>query len=214
MLDFMKPNTARQKTGWAAAAAIGVAMCAGYRGLCRAPVCRYGRTGHPITWCYGETKADGPVPTMNATFTKEQCTDLLEKSLVKYDNGIKKYIHVVMGRKHRSSDDGRGLQSRHRYLQEGSMTRYLNVGGNFNRWAQTATYNRYHPLACQALLQYDHANGKAARLTRRRQAEAETLPQRRRTTQIVNGPLVSRMKKDVYATITIGGMKGNSRMSV
>src|SRR5271170_2472255 len=40
-------------------------------------------TGHPITWCYGETHADGPIPPMGTIFTKAECTAELQESLTK-----------------------------------------------------------------------------------------------------------------------------------
>ena len=175
MLDFMKPNTARQKTGWAAAAAMTVAMCASFEGFAAHPYVDTVGRGHPETYCYGETAADGPVPAYGTLFTKEQCTELLKKSLVKYNNGIKQYIKVTMGANTEGAMTDAAYNLGVGIFKKGSMTRDLNVGGNFNPdGAQTVTYKRYHPLACQALLQYDHANGKRlAGLTRRRQAEAK-----------------------------------------
>ena len=178
MLDFMKPNTARQKTGWAAAAAMTVAMCAGFEGFAAHPYVDTVGRGHPISWCYGETKSDGPVPRMNATFTKEQCGDLLQKSLVKYNTGIKKYIHVVMGAQTEAAMTDAAYNLGTGLFAHGSMTRYLNAGGDFNSdGAQTAIYHRNHPRACSALLAYNHGtvHGRSTvlpGLTRRRAAEA------------------------------------------
>ena len=174
MLDFMKPNTARQKTGWAAAAVMTVAMAASFEGFAAHPYVDRVGTGHPITWCYGETKSDGPVPKMTATFTKEQCGDLLQKSLVKYNTGVKKYIHVVMGAQTEAAMTDAAYNLGVGIFVHGSMTRYLNAGGDFNdSGIQSAVYKRNHPRACNALLGYDHAQGRRLPgLTRRRNAEA------------------------------------------
>jgi len=174
MLDFMKPNTARQKTGWAAAAAMTVAMAASFEGFAAHPYVDRVGTGHPITWCYGETKSDGPVPRMNATFTKAQCTELLKTSMVKYNNGIKQYIHVIMGAQTEAAMTDAAYNLGYGVFKRGAMTRYLNAGGNFNdNGSQSVVYKRNHPLACNALKAYVRGNGRVLPgLVRRRAAEA------------------------------------------
>jgi len=42
------------------------------------------------TVCYGATAAEGV--DLNRTYTKQECADMLKKSIVKYDNGIKACI--------------------------------------------------------------------------------------------------------------------------
>lgn len=174
MLDFMKPQTARQKTGWAAAAAMTVAMAASFEGYAAHPYVDYVGTGHPITWCYGETKADGPVPKMNATFSEAYCKESLTKKLAKYNDGIKKYIKVVMGPQTEAAMTDAAYNLGTGVFAHGAMTRYLNAGGNFNdSGSQSAAYRRNHPAACDSLKAYVHASGKVVKgLVRRRNAEA------------------------------------------
>jgi len=70
---------------------IAVPLVAGFEGYASKPyVDRIGR-GHPVTWCYGETKADthGVVPPMNRYFTKAECTAALQDKLINvYDPAI------------------------------------------------------------------------------------------------------------------------------
>jgi len=170
----LRPQTARQKTGWAVAGTICVGLCAGFEGYAAHPYVDRVGTGRPITWCYGETKADGPVPSMNATFTKQQCEDMLVKSLVKYDDAIKKYIKVVMGPNTEAAMADAAYNLGPGVFARGGMTRYLNAGGDFNaNGAQTPVYHRNHPQACNSLKAYVRAQGKVlAGLVRRRNAEA------------------------------------------
>lgn len=44
-------------------------------------------TGHPVTYCYGQTDEFGKVKE-GTRFTKQQCDALLAKSLVKYIEGV------------------------------------------------------------------------------------------------------------------------------
>lgn len=44
-------------------------------------------TGHPVTYCYGQTDEFGKV-AVGTRFTKKQCDELLAKSLPKYIDGI------------------------------------------------------------------------------------------------------------------------------
>ncbi len=170
----IQPQTARQKTGWAVAAAMTVAMCASFEGYAAHPYVDRVGTGHPITWCYGETKSDGPVPKMNATFTKDQCSELLKQSLVKYNDGIKRYIKVVMGPHTEAAMTDAAYNLGYGVFAHGAMTRYLNAGGDFNPdGPQTETYRRNHPSACNALKAYVRGDGRVLPgLVRRRAAEA------------------------------------------
>jgi lysozyme len=171
--------SARQKTGWAAAAILTVTMCASFEGYAKHPYVDYVGRGHPITWCFGETKTDGPIPKMTATFTREQCDELLKKSLVKYNIEINKYIHVVMGAQTEAAMTDAAYNLGSGIFKRGSMTRYLNAGGDFNDVvgaSQSVAYRRYHPLACHALRAYNHGtvHGRSTvlpGLTRRRAAE-------------------------------------------
>lgn len=44
-------------------------------------------TGHPVTYCYGQTNEFGKV-AVGTRFTKQQCDELLAQSLPKYIDGI------------------------------------------------------------------------------------------------------------------------------
>ena len=83
MLDSLwkKPNGTPHTGKIAAWLTICVTLCAGYEGYAAHPYVDRVGTGHPITWCYGETKSDAPVPTMNATFTEAYCKAELAKKL-------------------------------------------------------------------------------------------------------------------------------------
>jgi lysozyme len=170
----MQPGTSRQKTGWAVAGVICAGLCAGYEGFAAHPYVDTVGTGRPITWCYGETKADGPVPPMSATFTKQQCTDMLVQSLVKYDNGVKQYVKVIMGPQTEAAMVDAAYNLGYGVFAHGAMTTYLNKGGDFNpNGAQSATYRANHPHACDALKAYVRAQGRVLTgLVRRRASEA------------------------------------------
>jgi len=55
-------------------------------------------TGHPITWCHGQTPADEPNMKVHVgqRFTKEQCDAELAKSLPKYLDKIGPAVHVAI----------------------------------------------------------------------------------------------------------------------
>lgn len=164
LLDFVKhPATkaAGGVTATATAIALAVALIAPFEGYAKKPYVDWVGTGHPITWCYGQTKGDGyPVPPMNQTFTEAECRDMLDKSIAaKYEPYIAKCIHVALP-PHRHAailsfiyNLGPGA------LCNGPVGRYLNAGNV--------------AAACNSMLAYDHAAGRRlAGLTRRRQAEA------------------------------------------
>jgi lysozyme len=143
----------------AAAIAIAAVFIEPFEGYASKPYVDRVGTGHPITWCYGETKADAPVPPMGTLFTKAECTKELEHDLqTKYDPAVRKCIHVALP-PHREAalisfvyNLGPGP------LCNGPVGRYLNAGNV--------------PAGCNAMLAYDHAAGKRLPgLTRRRQAE-------------------------------------------
>jgi lysozyme len=52
-------------------------------------------TGHPITYCYGQTNENGTVK-VGQHFTPQQCSDLLAKTLPKYWDEISPCIHVAI----------------------------------------------------------------------------------------------------------------------
>ena len=141
---------------------IATPFVAGFEGYAKRPYVDAVGTGHPITWCYGETAADGgKVPVMGTLFTKAECTASLQDKLTRvYDPMVRKCIRVPLP-PHREAalvsfvfNLGPGAQC------SGPVGRYLNAGNVV--------------AACNSLLAYDHANGvRLAGLTRRRQAERQ-----------------------------------------
>src|SRR5277367_5114499 len=67
---------------------LAVTIVASFEGFASRPYIDKVGTGRPITWCYGKTKADGPVPPMTMVFTKAQCLDELGKDLQNYDTMV------------------------------------------------------------------------------------------------------------------------------
>jgi lysozyme len=59
-------------------------------------------TGHPMTYCYGQTDEFGKVKA-GTRFTKQQCDELLAKSLPKYLNKIEPCIKVPLPDKTKAS---------------------------------------------------------------------------------------------------------------
>ena len=132
---------------------------AGFEGYAKKPYVDTVGTGRPITWCFGETRADGPVPPLSKIFTKQECTAELERSLTtKYAPYVDRCIHVYLPPHRKAAlvsavyNLGPGL------VCSGPVGRYINAGNVV--------------AGCNALLAYDHAAGRrVAGLTRRRQAE-------------------------------------------
>ena len=143
----------------AAAIAIAVTFIQPFEGYAARPYVDTVGTGHPITWCYGETKADGPVPPLNKVFSKQECTVELQRDLTtKYYPEVLKCVHVPLP-PHRAAalvsfvyNLGAGA------LCNGAVARNLNAGNVV--------------AGCNAILAYNHASGRVvAGLTRRREAE-------------------------------------------
>lgn len=139
--------------------ALAVAFIQPFEGYAAKPYVDRIGTGQPVTWCYGETKADAPVPPLSKVFTKAECTQELEHDLAtKYDPAVRKCIHVPLP-PHREAalisfvyNLGPGA------LCNGPVARNLNAGNV--------------RAGCSAILAYNHAGGRVvAGLTRRRQAE-------------------------------------------
>ena len=59
-------------------------------------------TGHPVTYCYGETTEAGPVHA-GQKFTPKECSDLLKQSLPKYWDEIAPCIHNALPDKVKAS---------------------------------------------------------------------------------------------------------------
>lgn len=143
----------------AAWALIATTFVAGWEGFASKPYTDWIGTGHPVTWCYGETKADGPVPPMDTVFTKEECTaELQQKLTTKYDPAVRACIHVPLPPHREAALVSFAYNLGPAALCNGPVARYLNAGN------VTA--------ACNAMLAYNHAGGRVvAGLTNRRQAE-------------------------------------------
>lgn len=151
-------SAAATATRTAAWAAVAITIVASFEGYASRPYVDTVGTGHPITWCYGTTSADHPVPKKGTTFTEAECKQLLGIDLQKYDAMVRKCIHVALP-PHREA----ALVSFVYNLGPGALCNGA-VGRNINAGNVTA--------GCNAMLAYDHAAGRRlAGLTRRRQAE-------------------------------------------
>lgn len=145
-------------TTGAVAIAIAATFIAPWEGFAPKPYVDRIGTGQPITWCYGETKADGPVPPMNTVFTKKECTDELQKKLATiYAPGVAKCLHVAVGNNQMASAISFSYN-----LGVGAFcsgpARYFNAGNAV--------------AACNSYMAYNHAAGRVvAGLTNRRKAE-------------------------------------------
>ena len=149
-------DTHAKKAGWLA---IAIVFVAGFEGYASKPYVDYAGTGHPITWCFGATGLDGtPIPPMTKIFTKAECEQLLGVTLQKYDDAVKKCIHVPMGQ-----DTEAAVVSEAYNLGPGTVCKYvaprLNAGDVKG--------------ACAILRNFDHGAGgrQYPGLTRRRFAE-------------------------------------------
>jgi lysozyme len=139
-----------------------IACTSGYEGYASHPYVDKVGTGHPVTWCYGETEADAPIPSMSATFTKEQCQQQLGTSLVKYDAQIQKCIDPKVY----------AALPPHRHAALVSLD--YNIGpGNFCKSNVVRNLNAGKTqAACDAFLSWTHASGRVVQgLVNRRQSE-------------------------------------------
>ena len=65
--------------------AIATPFVGNFEGYASKPYIDWNGSGHPETWCYGETAADGgPVPKMGTLFTKAECEQMLDKEAARY----------------------------------------------------------------------------------------------------------------------------------
>jgi len=153
------PWATTQNQGRAAAwLTLAVALAAAFEGYAPHPYVDTLGKGHPITWCYGETKSDGPVPKMTATFSEAYCKEGLAKQLATvYGPAIEKCVPgMPPHRKAAIADAAYNLGPAS--VCTGAIGRNLATGNV--------------AAGCKALLGYNHANGRIlAGLTRRRQAE-------------------------------------------
>ena len=158
---FTRPNGTPHAGKVAAWLTIATVFVAAFEGFAAHPYVDRIGTGQPITWCYGQTAADGPIPKMTATFTKEECTAELAKNLeTVYDPAVRKCIHVSMPPHRRAAIVSAAYNLGPSAVCKGAIARNLNAGNV--------------AAGCKALLGYNHASGRVvAGLTRRRQAEYE-----------------------------------------
>jgi lysozyme len=112
-------------------------------------------TGHPLTWCHGETIGNARA---GQHFTKPECDAMLTARLPQYWDEIEPCIHVD------TSDNEKIAYTSTSY----------NIGSaGFCRSAMVRALNKGdHVGACNALMQYTHASGKFVQgLYNRRAAE-------------------------------------------
>lgn len=148
------PVPAAQKAGKAAAwLTICVVMVAGFEGLYTHP---YRDIVGVKTVCYGETAADGV--DLNRDYTKQECMDLLQKSLPKYDAELRKCIHVAMAPQVEAAVVSLGYNVGTAAVCRGSVAAALNRGD-----VRTA---------CNNFMLYDRAGGRVVQgLVNRRTQE-------------------------------------------
>jgi lysozyme len=114
-------------------------------------------TGRPVTWCYGETKGN---VKPGQKFTPQQCSDMLAKRLPEYNAEISKCISVPISDKARAAFISFAYNVGSGAFCKGEISKKLNSGDAFG--------------ACDAMLVYDHAQGRKVRgLTNRRNAERD-----------------------------------------
>jgi lysozyme len=148
--------------GAAAATAVWLVIAVGlvgpFEGLALKPyIDRIGR-GHPETWCYGKTAADGDPPPYSKVFTRAECDSELGQDLLIYDAMVHTCIHVDM--------------PPHREAAVVSFTYNLGIGA-LCHGAVAHRLNAGDVVGgCRAMLGYDHSLGRVRTgLTVRRRIE-------------------------------------------
>lgn len=112
-------------------------------------------TGHPLTWCHGETIGDAHA---GQKFTHAECDAMLAARLPSYWVAIEKCIHVETSDNEKIAYTSAAYNFGSAGFCKSSMARKLNAGD--------------HVGACDALMQYTHASGKFVQgLWNRRDAE-------------------------------------------
>ena len=183
----LQPQTTRQKTGWAAAAAISVTLVAGFEGFASKPYVDTVGTGHPETWCYGETAADGGrVPAYGTLFTKAECQASLQEKLAKvYDPMVRQCIktEALDGFPNREAslvsfvyNGGQGWLCVPTVRKiNGVPTVYpASKPSRFTAVARNINADNY-VAGCNAMLAYDRANGRVLSGLQRRRAQEAAL---------------------------------------
>jgi lysozyme len=152
-------RAAKQPASWIVIAVTCVSL---FEGFASKPYVDRVGTGQPITWCYGETKSDHPVPAMGTTFTKAECQAILATDLPKYDAQIQKCLTPATYA---------GLPP---YRHAALVSFTYNVGGGaFCKSSIVKYLNAGNPTAaCNAMLQYNRGGGKVLQgLVNRRNTE-------------------------------------------
>ena len=142
--------------------AIAITVVSAFEGYSSKPYVDGVGRGHPETWCFGETKADGPPPPYSKVFTKEECQSELGRDLPKYDAPLQKCLkpavyaalpphrHAALVSLAYNVGDSAVCKSR--------VVRELNAGNV--------------AAACNDFLAFDRANGRVLKgLANRRRAE-------------------------------------------
>lgn len=112
-------------------------------------------TGHPLTWCHGETIGNARA---GQKFTKSQCDAMLAARLPQYWDEIEPCIHVETSDNEKIAYTSTAYNIGSAGVCRSAMVRRLNAGD--------------HKGACDALMQYTHASGKFVQgLANRRTAE-------------------------------------------
>lgn len=114
-------------------------------------------TGRPVTYCYGQTNEAGDVK-VGQKFTPQQCSDLLAKTLPKYNAEISKCIHVPISDKERAAFISFAYNVGSAGFCRSSAAKKLNAGD--------------HAGACDGLMSWTQAQGRVVKgLVNRRSAE-------------------------------------------
>ena len=156
MPDWFTKRNAGRGAAWLTIATV---LAAGFEGYAAYPYIDRIGTGHPITYCYGETRADGPIPQVpKGGFSEAYCRGELAKKLeTVYGPAVEKCIPGMPPHRKAAIVDlayNAGPGS----VCNGQIARLLNAGDVAG--------------GCRALLGYIYASHRVVKgLQRRRQSE-------------------------------------------
>ena len=88
-------------------------------------------TGHPITWCHGQTNADRDTDhkvKSGQRFTKQECDDELKKSLPAYLNPVAKCLHAPVPVKSMASIVDAAYNAGPARVCSSAMVKHFNAG--------------------------------------------------------------------------------------
>lgn len=112
-------------------------------------------TGHPLTWCHGETIGNAHA---GQKFTRAECDSMLDARLPSYWAQIAPAIKVETSDNEKIAFTSTTYNIGSGAFRKSAMLRRLNAGD--------------HKGACNALMQYTHASGRVVKgLVNRRTAE-------------------------------------------